>query len=570
MTVNANPRRSTWSFLWITLVLLGISLAAIAGGGIEGSQAQTPDLIQLKARVSAGPATAPVTVEPCVLLAEDFDDGISRWTKFLNYWRLTDAQWYWGQNDGYGGSGAANHECCNDPYHEAEDAVLMYLGEGAELWTDYRVEAKFNFHEGAGPVGLWVRGQYEPSDTRCQWMTGYYVVVGGRATSDYHTVKISQLQTATDCWLPVCDNPQNLYCFNNPHDLAEVQLPGSFTRDTWHTLAVEVRDANIKVWYDGELSLDYTDPKEPFLFGTVGLKTYKANWISYDDIVVTPFLAESAKAVNMPSVLPGQVPSPLYTVTFTNCTTGTVILDAITDTLPTGFQFLEMDPSSDWQGMPDDDVEPEIVWNGPITIPGSSELRLVYAVDVPLDVPRSTIPYVNVVVARSNGIRIGAASAAILVGDIDLAMNKSAWPEHVAQNDLITYTVVLTNSGHVPGTVELVTDTLDPSLTFVEMAAGSDVMTSPQQISGQLVWSGPLIVPALGHLTLKYRVETPESSEPSVPCNWVEALTNDGRLGPAEACVTVSTQRIFLPAIQRSYAPGAIGFGYGGPATGRR
>ncbi len=32
----------------------------------------------------------------------------------------------------------------------------------------------------------------------------------------------------------------------------------------------------------------YTDPKEPFLLGTVGLKTYKAKWISYDDIVVTP------------------------------------------------------------------------------------------------------------------------------------------------------------------------------------------------------------------------------------------------------------------------------------------
>ena len=183
--------------------------------------------------------------------------------------------------------GGANHKCC-DWDKEAEDAVLMYLGEGAESWTDYRIEAKFNFHAGAGPVGLWVRGQYEPNDTRCQWMTGYYVVVGGRATSEYHIVKIAQLQTLTDCWGNACDNPQNLYCFNNPHDLADVQLPGALTRETWHTLTVEVRGANIKVWLDGELSLDYTDPKEPFLFGTVGLKTYKAEWISYDDIVVTP------------------------------------------------------------------------------------------------------------------------------------------------------------------------------------------------------------------------------------------------------------------------------------------
>ena len=339
--------------------------------------------------------------------------------------------------------------------------------------------------------------------------------------------------------------------------------PNTLTRNTWHTLAVEVRGANIKVWYDGELSLDYTDPKEPFLFGTVGLKTYKADWISYDDIVVTPFLAESAKAVNMPSVLPGQVPSPLYTVTFTNCTTGTVILDPIADTLPTGFQFVGMDPGSDWQGMPDDDVEPEIVWNGPITVPASSELKLVYTVDVPPDVPRSTTPYVNVVMARSNGVRIGPASAAILVGETDLAITKSASPEYVAPGGLITYTVVLANSGHVTGTVELVTDTLDLSLTFVGMAAGSDVITSPQQVSGTLVWNGPLSVPALGDLTLRYRVETSQSLEPSRPCNWVEALANDGRHGPAMACVVVDMQRIFLPAIQRSYAPGAIGFGYG-------
>jgi uncharacterized repeat protein (TIGR01451 family) len=260
----------------------------VAPSQTVGQYSNSANVEVLVGRPPAGPASAVVTVERGLLLEEKFDDGIGRWTKFLNYWRLTDAQWYWGQSNGIGNSGAANHECCNDTQHEAEDAVLMYLGEGAESWTDYRIEAKFNFHEGAGPVGLWVRGQYEPNETRCQWMTGYYVVVGGRATSEYHIVKIAQLQTLTDCWGAACDNPQNLYCFNNPHDLADVQLPGALTRNTWHTLVVEVRGANIKVWYDGELSLDYTDPKEPFLLGTVGLKTYNANWISYDDIVVTP------------------------------------------------------------------------------------------------------------------------------------------------------------------------------------------------------------------------------------------------------------------------------------------
>ena len=185
MKLELNSRRSRSYSLWITLGLLGMVLAALAGG-IESSRAQTP-----------------VDPDSDLLLEEHFDDGISRWTKFLNYWRLTDAQWYWGQFDGWNASGAANHECCST-YPEAHSALLMYLGDGAESWTDYRIEVKFNLHQGAGPVGLWVRGQYEPSEIRCQWMTGYYVTVGGQPYNDYHVAKIAQLQTQTDCWFSSC------------------------------------------------------------------------------------------------------------------------------------------------------------------------------------------------------------------------------------------------------------------------------------------------------------------------------------------------------------------------------
>ncbi len=272
----------------------------VAGGGqlrviFNAAINQTPGVYVNWANATAlvghapwTPASATVTVEPGVLFEEHFDDGISRWTKFLNYWRLTEEQWYWDSDDGVGNSGAADHRCCDNPKKEAEDAVLMYLGEGAEQWTDYRVEAKFNFREGAGPVGLWVRGQWEPSDIRAQWMTGYYIVAGGRATSETKFVKITQLQTATDCWAAACDNPENLYNFNNTHEMVSVSLAGPLTRGTWHTMAVEVRGARILVWLDGELAIDWTDPKEPFLTGTVGFKTYKAEWISFDDVVVTP------------------------------------------------------------------------------------------------------------------------------------------------------------------------------------------------------------------------------------------------------------------------------------------
>jgi uncharacterized repeat protein (TIGR01451 family) len=253
-----------------------------------GEYVNVASVIPLVGNAPRWPGSATVTVGSPILLDENFDDTIDRWTKFLNYWRLTEGQWYWDSDDGVNDSGAADHRCCGNPIKEAEDALLMYLGEGAEQWTDYRVEAKFNLHEGAGPVGLWVRGQWEPSDIRAQWVTGYYIVTGGRANAETHFVKIAQLQTTTDCWDKACETPENLYNFNNSHDLVQVSLDGPLTRNAWHTLVVEVQGARIVVWMDGVQALDWTDPKEPFLTGTVGLKTYGVDWVSYDDVVVTP------------------------------------------------------------------------------------------------------------------------------------------------------------------------------------------------------------------------------------------------------------------------------------------
>jgi hypothetical protein len=243
----------------------------------------------------AGPATALVTVEEGILLEEHFEQGIGDWTKFMNYWRLKEEQWYWGQAGGVGGSGAANHECCGDSNKEAEDAVLMYLEDGAEAWTDYRMEVKFNLKSGDRAVGVWVRGQHDYRDDGSgQWITGYYVVVGGKVGGAQHFMKIVQLQTATDCWDAACNNPGNLYDFNNPHDLILIEgMEGGLTRNVWHTLVVEVRGATIKAWLDHDADTDapdieFTDPKEPFLTGAVGFKTMAAELISYDDVYVWP------------------------------------------------------------------------------------------------------------------------------------------------------------------------------------------------------------------------------------------------------------------------------------------
>ena len=242
------------------------------------------------ASVPDGPASTTVRVWPPVLLDEDFNDGIDGWTPYLHYKNLREGQWFWDPEDGFGGTGGLDHHCCLSalPKEHAEDALIMYLEDDAEEWTDYKVEVKLNFRTLMHPHGIWVRGQHEDSDRAQQWVTGYYVMVGGGADRNSRYVRLLQLQTETDCWWGACDNYGNLYSFNNPHELLQERLDGKLTRWEWHTLVVEVRGAQISVWLDGEHAFDYTDTKEPFLKGTVGFKVHKADFMTYDDLVVTP------------------------------------------------------------------------------------------------------------------------------------------------------------------------------------------------------------------------------------------------------------------------------------------
>ncbi|MGD8791294.1 MAG: PKD domain-containing protein [Anaerolineae bacterium] len=239
--------------------------------------------------VSQQSAWTRVEVKPAVLLEDHFEDGIDRWTKFMNYHRLSELQWYWEPNAGVNGSGCATQNAYADPNEEAEDALLMYLGPGATDWTDYRLEAKMVINTPNYPQGFWVRGQYQDvDDDPGGWVTGYYIMIGGNMNKDRHYVSLKQLQTLTDCWDQACNNPGNLYDFNNPHELTITKKDGTLLRGVWHDVAVEVRGANIKIWLNDVLYVDYTDPKEPFLTGTVGLKTFKGDTVSFDDVIVTP------------------------------------------------------------------------------------------------------------------------------------------------------------------------------------------------------------------------------------------------------------------------------------------
>jgi hypothetical protein len=230
----------------------------------------------------------PPTVTPnSMLLSDNFNGGLgSGWKPFLNYWRLAADQWYWSADGGVDGSGAVVHNCCING-GQAEDALMMYLGEGAESWTDYRVQVQLLVPTEKGQwQGLWVRGQYEERTRKdtAQWVTGYYVLLGRQ-----RTVRLLQLQTAEDCREATCRHRENQYAFNNPYLIREEQVDAvDLARGVWHTLAVEVRGNQIKIWVDGVFAFEHVDNTSPFLQGTVGFKTYEAEPVFYDNLVVTP------------------------------------------------------------------------------------------------------------------------------------------------------------------------------------------------------------------------------------------------------------------------------------------
>jgi len=238
-------------------------------------------------RKPAATAVPPTATPNPFLLRDNFDGGLGgAWKPFLNYWRLADWNWFWDGGAGVNGGGALGHNCCANG-GQAEDALMMYLGEGAESWKDYRVEVDILVPTEKGQwQGLWFRGQFEERSKKeaAQWVTGYYVMLGRS-----RVVKLLQLQTGEDCRERACQNPQNQYAFNNPYILREEKIEGiELTRGAWHRLAVEVRGNSIKIWVDGVFAFEHVDNEHPFLQGTVGFKTFESEPVYYDNVVVTP------------------------------------------------------------------------------------------------------------------------------------------------------------------------------------------------------------------------------------------------------------------------------------------
>ena len=179
----------------------------------------------------------------------------------------------WKQDDDYGGI----YWCNYDSEETDKDdwwGLSMYLGPGAELWTNYEATATLKSSKAGsitgGLAGVWLRGSYA-EDGR---VGGYYVHLKRRTDE----VILWRLRPGA----------RNL---NEADEVSKAEYLGLGTR--WYTLKVRVQGANIKAWLKDTtepdsaygLLFDWTDPNATYMQGTVGLSSYRSRAV-YDAINV--------------------------------------------------------------------------------------------------------------------------------------------------------------------------------------------------------------------------------------------------------------------------------------------
>jgi uncharacterized repeat protein (TIGR01451 family) len=219
---------------------------------------------------------------------DSFDQGLSsNWVKFLNYPGLNPAHWVWegGQNPAWGWY-RYNPYSATGALQWNGFALSMYLGPGAQEWTDYQAVTTMRARKGK-LAGLWVRGTYENlGDMSGRRVGGYYVHI----RPDIDTVFLWRIDPASRMY----------------SDADVVAESDDFNPDIsatgWYDLKVTVQGATIKVYLrearsladEGgyQLLINWTDPNQSYMKGTVGFTAYRTDGI-FNYIKVTPLESSS-------------------------------------------------------------------------------------------------------------------------------------------------------------------------------------------------------------------------------------------------------------------------------------
>jgi uncharacterized repeat protein (TIGR01451 family) len=194
----------------------------------------------------------------------------SEWVPFVNYPELDAQDWYyvgdrktWGRYDYNAGAPLSQW------------ALSMYLGEGAEEWTDYRIETTFRagkeWQSTPKLVGIWFRGTHElRTDNQGGEVTGYIFLLKPDKAPRYGKAYLGHIDPNT----------------RQLGFVKDVELQFANDNYVFHDVIIEVEGANIQVWVDGARIINWTDPNATWNQGTVGFVVYQGA-AAFDYIHVT-------------------------------------------------------------------------------------------------------------------------------------------------------------------------------------------------------------------------------------------------------------------------------------------
>lgn len=283
-------------------------------------------------------------------------------------------------------------------------------------------------------------------------------------------------------------------------------------------------------------------------------------------IVSDTYQAEAALVVGVGEVLVEKTAVPIrvrpgnsvtYTATFNNDGYAPLQLAKITDALPDDVTFVKMTSNSDVSNPPSG-VAGTITWTGPFTVPDDEPLVLEYVTSMPTT--EDTLYLQNMVSGQLGDGTVVTDSVEIKVSDTQsstihmplialgfkpphFAISKKADPVEVAPEspgELVTYEVVITNKGTLPGELSQIRDTLPAGFTFVRMLSGPP----PSSTSSPITWNGPVQVTGESSLTLRYEVRA--SSALGTYTNSVVATVSKGTPSSVSATASVEVKEPFL------------------------
>jgi len=149
------------------------------------------------------------------------------------------------------------------PERPLESHAALALA-GSPNWRNYTFEARMNLQQQ-------LRQNSSPNEWETSWLLFRYL---GEARSYYLIHKTNGIELGK---LVPPEGEGQIFLVTKPRPRA---VPGR-----WYDYRIEVRGANIKVYIDDELQIDYTDP-DPILRGRVGLYTEDAH-VHYRQPTVT-------------------------------------------------------------------------------------------------------------------------------------------------------------------------------------------------------------------------------------------------------------------------------------------